>query len=268
MAITSTLSPLAKSLQRSQQSQMANAPFMASKPRSVAEVVSQAVSNPPARLRDVTPGLPANQTPTTQLYSHANPAAAPPPVTAPPAITTNTDNPYTQPGADLIAAQPGALLSHKVRERFPGLGGEGAYAMASPYAGLANALFLLQNGNGGGDGSKDQFIDFANAYIDSLLTPGQSYDFGSAWDALSNPTADSPLESYLAVTDPQQQVNNTMALARAITNASLNPLIGESVLNRLNRESMAYLDSAARGNPGTFVSYLPTVANIGNLIPR
>jgi len=159
--------------------------------------------------------------------------------------------------ADIFAKNPEAMLAWlTTADDNRNLG---IYGMTEPYADYANALFLALNGQDADGGTKEQFTQWLGDYFSDLMTPGGSgIDWRTALGNINNPSAGSPLASYLAIGDPSDQLGNYLRLSSAPINAAFHPLIANAIMKRLAMSGTDFLAQAGRGAVDPFYQWVRT----------
>lgn len=166
------------------------------------------------------------------------------------------DSRWIQSAADTFAANPEAMLAHLLHEQYGDTAGNTLYNQLKPYADAANALFLADRGNATDGGSKDDFLGYLENYWDALQTPGARLNFQQSMSNILNPTADTPLHSYLTGGTPEQNTANALRLMAGVANTSYHPLIAQAMMNDLGMRADRHIGASGTGATDPFYSTL------------
>ncbi|RTL16856.1 MAG: hypothetical protein EKK55_23535 [Rhodocyclaceae bacterium] len=139
----------------------------------------------------------------------------------------------------------------------------GAMQAAMPYVENMNELALIMLGTDPNyeTGDLNSVYNWAGNFASQGMTPGGDYiDFSQGLNNLLGANTGgenlNPLESYLAINDPQGQVDAMYSLLRPLAMASLNPLWGAALLAEAGRQGDAWVSKSAGNNmEGTFGSF-------------
>jgi len=163
---------------------------------------------------------------------------------------------WMQPGADLFAQNPEAMLAALLDERYGDNNSWNAlYDMLAPYGDAANVMFLATTGQNAEGGTKEEFLNYLENYWDTLQTPGGRIDWETAARNILNPQQNSPLASYLLLGAPQDQAANFIRLMAGVTDTSFHPLVSSAIMNRIGHEADRYIGQSAKGMEDPFVDY-------------
>ncbi len=177
---------------------------------------------------------------------------------------------YTPLGAGTLYDNPQALATDILKSmgiENPGL----ANSLSQTLDPAVAAQFLLNNGKNSSDA---ETLNFANQYMQNMVTPGgRTVDFSSLMDHLlgaggqyANGKADNALAAYLnAGLDPSQQVRAAQGLmGQSMTGQ--NPYFQQGFSNYAKDLGSSYQGAMAKANPGytSFIDYLNKQSGIGN----
>ena len=162
------------------------------------------------------------------------------------------------PGADIFANNPQAMAADMLEQKYPNTNqGLGLLQMLNPYADAMNVLFLAQNGQSAEGGTKEDYLKFLQDEWTTLMTPGASLgDPAELWNNVLNPAQNSPLVSYLAVQDPEQQARNFRGVAAGIAGKYYHPLFADALMDNLGYRQDAFLGANAKGATDPFYQWI------------
>lgn len=154
--------------------------------------------------------------------------------------------------AGMMAADPSLMLRQMMNSG--GLSPTG-FGLMEPMADVANALYMISNGNQG-YGSNPQFMNYMQDFWQNAMS-GNYLNAPALWGQLTNPSgALADLIGGNGVTlDPQTQVQNFSQLATAIAGATLHPLMFKAFQNNLSNQVGNYMLQAARSATAPNLGY-------------
>jgi len=249
-----------------------------------ASVASQATAPPmknpyttapqasPYPVSTVTQATPIQQA--QQSVAQAQMAATPAPPGNSPGLNQGTTDPlngaiggygYTPMGAGTLYDNPQALATDILKGmgiNNPGL----ANSLAQSLDPAVAAQFLLNNGKNSSDADT---LNFANQYMQQMVTPGgRTPEMDALVDHLLSGTNEntSPLGAYLnAGLDPAHQVSAANSLF-GLTTSGQNPYAQQGYLNYAKDLGSQYQGEMAKANPKytSYIDYLNKASKLGS----
>ena len=164
---------------------------------------------------------------------------------------------YLESGGDMFAQNPEAMLFDMLMQQYGDNNRMNAlYSQLEPRADAANVLYFALTGQNADEGTTEDFVNWLGNFWSDQMTPGQYTDTGSALGNIFNPQQNSPLASYLALGDAQEQSQALMGLMAGVADLGFHPLFGNAMMNRMGDAQTRYLGEAARGQVDPFFEYV------------
>lgn len=138
----------------------------------------------------------------------------------------------------------------------------GLYYQMEPYADVANEALLMMNPNTWV--TPEQAANYLNSFFGNLMTRGGTApDFSMMMaNMMGTPQANSPMNAFLNVADPQEQVRNFMSMGRAAGAMGLHPYYADAFNAMMAQAGNAYLNAMTKGTyTGNFAPYFQTNYN-------